>query len=97
MTAFYQDIDGGHILPAKPPYYSTREHTSVWFEPLRVWEIRGADYSLSPKHTAALGRVSAERGIAMRFPRFIRARRARNHAVLCYALHLSTTPCERRL
>ena len=35
--------------------------------------MRGADITLSPVHMAAAGLV-AERGLSMRFPRFIRKR-----------------------
>lgn len=41
---------------------------------LQVWEIRGADLTLSPVYTAAAGLVSAERGLSLRFPRFIKVR-----------------------
>ena len=46
----------------------------VFFRPVEVWEIRGADITLSPVYTAALGLVSDERGLSIRFPRFIRRR-----------------------
>jgi len=61
-------------IDAPKPYYVTGERCSVWFEPTEVWEIRGADLTISPVHKAARGRLHAERGVSMRFPRFIRIR-----------------------
>ncbi|PWN32578.1 ATP-dependent DNA ligase, partial [Meira miltonrushii] len=46
----------------------------VWFTPNEVWEIRGADITLSPVYTAAKGLVSDERGLSLRFPRFMKRR-----------------------
>jgi DNA ligase-1 len=46
----------------------------VWFEPQEVWEMAFADVTLSPTYTAAIGLVSEERGLSLRFPRFLRAR-----------------------
>lgn len=46
----------------------------VWFEPQEVWEVAFADITLSPTYTAAIGLASADRGLSLRFPRFLRKR-----------------------
>lgn len=46
----------------------------MYFKPQEVWEIKGADITLSPVGVAALGMVSQQRGLSLRFPRFIRVR-----------------------
>ena len=46
----------------------------VWFEPQEVWEMAFADITLSPTYTAAIGLVSDERGLSLRFPRFLKKR-----------------------
>ncbi|XP_078431093.1 DNA LIGASE 6 isoform X2 [Wolffia australiana] len=72
---FYTEMkdffSGDKILPKKPPYYLTDESPDVWFSPELVWQIRGADMTISPVHHAAIGLVHPSRGISMRFPRFI--------------------------
>ncbi|KAI0081242.1 ATP-dependent DNA ligase [Panus rudis PR-1116 ss-1] len=50
----------------------------VYFKPQEVWEIRGADVTLSPISVAALGLVSQSRGLSLRFPRFIKVREDKN-------------------
>lgn len=37
-------------LPGPKPYYVTGESPDFWFEPGEVWEIRGADLTISPVH-----------------------------------------------
>jgi DNA ligase-1 len=42
----------------------------VWFVPAVVLKVIGAEVTLSPIHTAALGRFRPASGLAIRFPRF---------------------------
>ncbi|OAL38955.1 hypothetical protein AYO20_01706 [Fonsecaea nubica] len=67
--------DGDNTMRTKPSYieYSAYE-PDVWFEPQEVWEMAFADITLSPTYTAAIGLVSEERGLSMRFPRFLKVR-----------------------
>ncbi len=46
----------------------------VWFEPREVWEVAFADITLSPTYTAAIGLASEDRGLSLRFPRFLKKR-----------------------
>uniref|UniRef100_A0A0E0JMJ9 DNA ligase (ATP) n=1 Tax=Oryza punctata TaxID=4537 RepID=A0A0E0JMJ9_ORYPU len=71
MKEFYS---GDRILPKKPVYYKTDELPELWFSAEQVWEIRGADLTLSPVHHAAIGLVHPSRGISVRMPRYIGSR-----------------------
>src|SRR5690606_41696335 len=46
----------------------------VWFLPQEVWEVKFGDITLSPTYTAGMGLVDEDRGMSLRFPRFIRVR-----------------------
>jgi len=70
FTEFFK----GHISPNKPASYICDMTPDVWFNPAQVWEVRAADLSISPIHKAAIGKVDQGKGIALRFPRFLRIR-----------------------
>jgi DNA ligase-1 len=69
------DPEGDNTLGGQPSYVEYRGgQPAVWFEPQEVWEMAFADVTLSPTYTAAIGLVSEERGLSLRFPRFLRVR-----------------------
>ncbi|CAL9159626.1 unnamed protein product [Musa hybrid cultivar] len=75
--SFYLEMkeffSGERLLLKKPSYYRTDESPDLWFPPELVWEIRGADLTISPVHHAAVGLVHPSRGISVRLPRYIRS------------------------
>ncbi|KAI0480644.1 ATP-dependent DNA ligase [Xylariaceae sp. FL0804] len=69
------------VIDRAKPFYSHssggQHQPDVWLEPRYVWEVRTADLTLSPRYKAGCGeRVdpSGEKGISLRFPRFIKVR-----------------------
>lgn len=80
-TGFSEEALQNHFETLKPMETQTPRgdikmggaKPDIWFEPRIVWEVLTADLSLSPVYTAAQGLVD-DRGISLRFPRFIRIR-----------------------
>lgn len=61
-------------LISRPSYVEYPYSPDVWFEPQEVWEMAFADITKSPTYTAAIGLVDEDRGLSMRFPRFLKIR-----------------------
>ncbi|ETW87187.1 hypothetical protein HETIRDRAFT_377982 [Heterobasidion irregulare TC 32-1] len=84
-TGFSEEVLASHYAVLKPLELTKARgdvkaggaKPDVWFEPKVVWEVLTADLSLSPVYTAAMGLVD-DRGISLRFPRFIRVRDDKN-------------------
>ena len=54
----------------RPPGVESNMVPDVWFRPHLVIEIIAAELTLSPIHTAAMGRIRPGAGISLRFPKF---------------------------
>ncbi|EJK68053.1 hypothetical protein THAOC_10812, partial [Thalassiosira oceanica] len=67
----------GHVIPEKSSQYVVSDTLAcdVWFDAVRVWEVKAADLSKSSTHKGAIDKTGdAGRGIGLRFPRFERVR-----------------------
>lgn len=74
MARFYSELKDQVIDKAPSNLTYKEKNVDVWLVPRYVWEVRCADLSLSPMYCAAIGGAEANKGIALRFPRFIRER-----------------------
>ncbi|KAK2831884.1 hypothetical protein FQN49_007072 [Arthroderma sp. PD_2] len=66
--------EGSDNVISRPGYVEYCGEPEVWFQPQEVWEMAFADITLSPTYDAAIGLVSEERGLSLRFPRFLKVR-----------------------
>jgi DNA ligase-1 len=62
-----------YLIREKHRLVETGIRADVWFEPVKVVEIAGAELTVSPVHTVA-HHLLKRGGLALRFPRFIRFR-----------------------
>ena len=59
-----------HVISHKHPRVQSLLEADVWFEPVVVIEVIGAEITLSPIHTCAMNDIRGGSGLAIRFPRF---------------------------
>jgi DNA ligase-1 len=59
-----------HKISHKHPRVNSMIEADVWFEPVAVIEVLGAEITLSPIHTCAMNAIRQGSGLAIRFPRF---------------------------
>jgi len=87
LTNFTAKMEAeGSVESRKKPYnYVTGDmlitNDIEWFRPVAVWELQAADLSLSSVHKGGIHKLAeenkagaGERGIGLRFPRFLRER-----------------------
>ncbi|GGM78307.1 ATP-dependent DNA ligase [Thermogymnomonas acidicola] len=58
------------VTKEKPARVNSIMEPDFWIYPSVVLEVRGAEITLSPVHTCAMGTVARDSGLALRFPRF---------------------------
>ncbi len=58
------------VRPRRPPRVQSELVPDVWFDPAVVLEVVGAEFTVSPVHSAARNLFREGSGLAIRFPRF---------------------------
>ena len=69
LEDFYVTLEK-HRIEHKHARVDTRMEMDVWFEPKIVIEVIASEVTLSPSHTAAMGSIRQNYGLALRFPKF---------------------------
>ncbi len=59
-----------HVIKHRSSRVNSMLEADVWFEPVIVLEILGAEITLSPIHTCSMDSIRKGSGLAIRFPRF---------------------------
>ncbi len=75
LARFTQEL-GEHVIEDKPDNYQVAKalEPDVWFDPVAVWEVVGAEVSFSPVHMCGFSALKPDVGLALRFPRLSRIR-----------------------
>jgi DNA ligase 1 len=69
LEDFYTNLEK-HKIEHKHARVDTRMEMDAWFEPKIVIEVIASEVTLSPSHTAAMGSIRQNYGLALRFPKF---------------------------
>jgi len=69
LRLIFQELDG-LLIKEKPANIISNIKMDVWFKPKIVLEIIASEITLSPSHTAALGLIRNNFGLALRFPKY---------------------------
>lgn len=78
LESFHKKLKEYVIAEPRNDYSIGNTNVDVWFDAKLVWEIKTADLSLSPVYTAGANFNDNNKGISLRFPRFIRERPDKN-------------------
>lgn len=73
LAKMFGKLKGQVITKPHDSLLYKEKNVDVWLNPQEVWEVKCADMTLSPIYCAAKNFVG-DKGIALRFPRFIRER-----------------------
>jgi DNA ligase-1 len=59
-----------YLLAHRDPLVDSKMKADVWFSPALVFQVVGDEITRSPVHTCAFDQITANEGLAIRFPRF---------------------------
>jgi DNA ligase-1 len=74
----FSDLFEPYLIPKKHPRVNSLTEADFWLVPAKVFEIIGDEITLSPIHTCGFDAIRKGSGLAIRFPRLVKARDDRN-------------------